>query len=57
MVVLLNGVSSWLCNVCGHVWPRRGSYAYGSPMQCPLCRARTWNRPSPDDPGAELCGA
>ena len=57
MLIGLNGVTSWLCNVCGHIWPQRAAYLNGEPLRCAQCRTRAWNRPLPDDPESELCGA
>jgi hypothetical protein len=57
MLIGLNGVASWLCNVCGHIWPCRAVYAYGKPQRCAQCRTRAWDAPLAEDPGSELCGA
>ena len=40
MMLALNGVSSWVCNVCGHTWSRRNNYSYGEPLRCASCRTR-----------------
>jgi hypothetical protein len=57
MQIVCNGVASWLCNVCGHVWPERAAYLNDGPLQCARCRTRVWNDPLPDDETSELCGA
>ncbi len=57
MLIGLNGVASWLCNVCGHIWPCRAVYAYEKPQRCAQCRTRAWDAPLAEDPGSELCGA
>ena len=52
-----NNCPSRVCNVCGHIWPRRAAYLYDLPLRCALCRTRTWNDPLPQDHGYELYGA
>lgn len=56
MLIGMNGVSSWLCNVCGYIWPCRAAYVQGKPQRCALCRTRAWDAPPTDDPGSKLCG-
>ena len=56
MKIGLNGVSSWLCNECGYIWPCN-SHADSVPAGCALCQSLLWNAPPPEDPGSELPGA
>jgi len=56
MNIGINGISSWLCNVCGHIWSVCPNYLNGAPLRCALCRTRSWNRDRPDS-ACELPGA
>lgn len=57
MTITSNNLPAWLCNFCGHIWPRRTVYLYDMPLQCSSCRTRLWNALLPEDPGGELPGA
>jgi hypothetical protein len=57
MLIGLNGVPSWLCNVCGYIWPQCETYLHGGTLRCALCHTHAWSCPVPDDPETELPGA
>jgi hypothetical protein len=57
MIIECNNLPSWLCNLCGHIWPRRAVYIWDMPLQCSSCRTRRWNALLLEDPTGELPGS